>query len=111
MALREAMCFWTSFFDRGMERGLTTVRLKTTRLAAVFIQALLPSDFIGSECNGAEGLSSCFGFVVADCLEEEKVGVMKCGDSARFSLPSIVGDCNGRYPNDEYERRLTVFVA
>lgn len=94
MVLTEAMYFCTSFFDRGIERGVTAVRLKPTCFAAVFIHALLLSALMGFECNGAAGLSSSFEIVAVDCLEEEKVGVMKCGDPdlAMFSFPSIVDD-------------------
>lgn len=79
-----------------MERGVTAVRLNPTRFAAVFIQALLLSALIGFEATGAEGVSLFLVFVAVNCLEEEKVGVMKCGDLdlARFSFSSLAGDCS-----------------
>lgn len=61
-----------SFLERGVP---SPVRRRPTRLAADFIQALLPSallDFV--EDTGV------LPFVATDCKEEENVGVMKCGD-------------------------------
>lgn len=94
MALTAAICLWASFFDRGMERGVTAVRSKPTRFAADFIQALLPSALIGFDGIGAEGVSSLLVLVVLGCLEEERVGVMKCGDLdlAKFSFSSLAGE-------------------
>lgn len=62
---------------------LSPVRRKPTRLAADFIHALLLSvrlDFV-------EGTGVTLA-VAADCKEEDKVGVMKCGDLdfAEFSF-------------------------
>ena len=69
-----------SFLDRGVP---SPVRRRPTRLAADFIHTLLLSallDFI--EDTGVRLV------VAADCKEEEKVGVMKCGDLdfAEFSF-------------------------
>lgn len=50
------------------------VRRKPTRLAADFIQVLLPSALL----DFVEG-KGVMPVVATDCLEE-KVGVMKCGD-------------------------------
>ena len=61
-----------SFLERGVPSPLLR---KPTRLAADFIHALLLSvllDFV-------EG-SGVMLVVATDCKEEEKVGVMKCGD-------------------------------
>lgn len=61
-----------SFLERGVP---SPVRRKPTRLAADFIHALLLSallDFVA----GTGVMPS----VATDCKEEEKVGVMKCGD-------------------------------
>lgn len=73
----------SSFFDRGVPSPL---RRKPTRLAADFIHALLFSvllDFV-------EGTGVTLA-VAADCREEEKVGVMKCGDLdfAEFSFSAV----------------------
>ncbi len=61
-----------SFLERGVP---SPVRRKPTRLAADFIQVLLPSALV----DFVEGIGVMLA-VVADCKEEEKVGVMKCGD-------------------------------
>lgn len=61
-----------SFLERGVP---SLVRRKPTRLAADFIHALLLSallDFVGG--------TGVLLVVATDCKEEEKVGVMKCGD-------------------------------
>ena len=51
------------------------MRRKPTRLAADFIHALLLSALL----DLVEGTGVML-VAVADCKEEEKVGVMKCGD-------------------------------
>ena len=69
-----------SFLDRGVP---SPVRRKPTRLAADFIHALLLSALLDLvERTGVMLV------VAADCKEEEKVGVMKCGDLdfAEFSF-------------------------
>lgn len=62
----------TSFLERGVP---SVVRRKPTRLAADFIHALLLS--ILPDLVEDTGVTSV---VATDCKEEEKVGVMKCGD-------------------------------
>lgn len=59
------------------------VRRKPTRLAADFIHALLLSALL----DFVEGTGVVV-VVTTDCKEEEKVGVMKCGDLtlAEFSF-------------------------
>lgn len=62
---------------------LSAVRRKPTRLAADFIHALPPSALLDFEGTGVtlRSLGSCsFPLAATDCKEEEKVGVMKCGD-------------------------------
>ena len=61
----------------------SAVRWKPTRLAADFIHVLLLSALVDFEGTGVilRSLRSCsFPLTAADCKEEEKVGVMKCGD-------------------------------
>ena len=52
-------------------------------------------------------------FAATDCLNEEKVGVMKCGDLdlPRFSFSILAGDCRVWYPNEEFKRRLRLLEA
>ena len=68
------------FLDRGVP---SPVRRKPTRLAADFIHALLLSALL----DFVEGIGVMLA-VAADCKEEDKVGVMKCGDLdfAEFSF-------------------------
>ena len=67
-------------------------RRNPMRFAADFIHALLSSGFVVSEGTG-DDLRSFFAFLFKDCLKDERVGVMKCGDLdlPRFSL-SIAPD-------------------
>lgn len=69
-----------SFLDRGVP---SPVRRKPTRLAADFIHALLLSALLDFAKRTGVMLA-----VAADCKEEERVGVMKCGDLdfAEFSF-------------------------
>ena len=59
-----------------MDRGVPSpVRRKPTRLAADFIHALLLFALPDAVEDAGVMLA-----VAADCKDEEKVGVMKCGD-------------------------------
>ena len=55
--------------------------------------------------------------VAADCKEEERVGVMKCGDLdfAEFSFSADfiaeVGESRDWYPMDEFDWRFKVLPA
>ena len=61
-----------SFLDRGVPSPLLR---KPTRLTADFIHALLLSVLLDFDEDPGVML-----VVATDCSEEEKVGVMKCGD-------------------------------
>ena len=80
------------FFER-VSASLT--RRNPTRFAADFIHALLSSGFVVSEGTG-DDLRSFLTFLVKDCLKDERVGVMKCGDLGlpRFSLSIAPGEFN-----------------
>ena len=65
-----------SFFERVFP---SLTRRKPTRFAADFIHALLSSGFVVSEGTG-DDLRSFLTLLVKDCLKDDRVGVMKCGD-------------------------------
>ena len=101
-----------SFLDRGVPSPAPPVRRKPTRFAADFIHALLLStllDFV--EVTGVMLV------VVADCKEEEKVGVMKCGDldlaEFSFSADFLIdfGESRDWYPIEEFDWRFIVLPA
>ena len=81
-----------SFFERVFP---SLTRRKPTRFAADFIHALLSSGFVVSEGTG-DDLRSFLTLLVKDCLKDERVGVMKCGDLVlpRFSLSIAPGEFN-----------------
>ena len=70
-------------------------RRNPTRFAADFIHVLLSSGFVVSDGTG-DDLRSFLTFLVKDCLKDERVGVMKCGDLVlpRFSLSIAPGEFN-----------------
>ena len=72
-----------SFLERGV---LPLVWRKPTRLAADFIHALLLSALL----DFVEG-TGVMPVVATDCKEEERVGVMKCGDLdfSEFSFSAV----------------------
>lgn len=81
-----------SFFERVVP---SLTRRNPTRFAADFTHALLSSGFVVSKGTG-DDLRSFLTFLVKDCLKDEKVGVMKCGDPVlpRFSLSIAPGEFN-----------------
>jgi len=81
-----------SFLERGVP---SPFRWKPTRFAAVFIHALLPSPLTGFVDIGVEVEASDLPLADTDCFDDEKVGVIKCGDLDLlwFSLSIPAGDC------------------